>query len=72
MMKLMVNEETRKVLGCQIFGPEAGELIQLVAIPITMGATKEQFDQAVAVHPTLAEELVTMRMPTRRHEKPEG
>ncbi|WBU61166.1 glutathione-disulfide reductase [Paracoccus albus] len=72
MMKLMVDEQTRKVLGCQIFGPEAGELIQLVAIPITMGATKEQFDQAVAVHPTLAEELVTMRMPTRRHEKPEG
>ena len=72
MMKLMVDEETRKVVGCQIFGPEAGELIQMAAIPITMGATKEQFDQAVAVHPTLAEELVTMRMPTRRHERPEG
>ncbi|TKW68131.1 MAG: glutathione-disulfide reductase [Paracoccus denitrificans] len=72
MMKLMVDEETRQVLGCQIFGPEAGEMIQMVAIPITMGATKEQFDQAVAVHPTLAEELVTMRMPTRRHDRPEG
>ena len=72
MMKLMVDEDSRKVLGCQIFGPEAGELIQMAAIPITMGATKEQFDQAVAVHPTLAEELVTMRLPTRRHEKPAG
>ena len=72
MMKLMVDEATRKVLGCQIFGPEAGELIQMAAIPITMGATKEQFDQTVAVHPTLAEELVTMRLPTRRHERPAG
>lgn len=72
MMKLMVDEESRKVLGCQIFGPEAGELIQMAAIPITMGATKEEFDRTVAVHPTLAEELVTMRLPTRRHEKPEG
>ncbi|MBA4489647.1 glutathione-disulfide reductase [Paracoccus sp. S1E-3] len=68
MMKLIVDEATRKVLGCQIFGPEAGELIQLAAIPITMGATKEDFDRTVAVHPTLAEELVTMRQPTRRHE----
>ena len=70
MMKLIVDEATRKVLGCQIFGPEAGELIQLAAIPITMGATKEDFDRTVAVHPTLAEELVTMRQPTRRHEAP--
>ncbi len=72
MMKLIVDEATRKVLGCQIFGPEAGELIQLAAIPITMGATKEDFDRTVAVHPTLAEELVTMRQPTRRHEAPAG
>lgn len=70
MMKLIVDEATRRVLGCQIFGPEAGELIQLVAIPITMGATKDDFDRTVAVHPTLAEELVTMRQPTRRHEAP--
>ncbi|MFD1795690.1 glutathione-disulfide reductase [Paracoccus aurantiacus] len=72
MMKLIVDEDTRRVLGCQIFGPEAGELIQLVAVPITMGATKEDFDNAVAVHPTLAEELVTMRQPTRRHERPQA
>ncbi len=70
MMKLIVDEATRRVLGCHIFGPEAGELIQLAAVPITMGATKEDFDRTVAVHPTLAEELVTMRQPTRRHEAP--
>ncbi|MFV0409622.1 MAG: glutathione-disulfide reductase [Paracoccus sp. (in: a-proteobacteria)] len=72
MMKLMVDEATGRVLGCQVFGPEAGELIQMVAIPITMGASKADFDRTVAVHPTLAEELVTMRQPTRRHERPGG
>lgn len=66
MMKLMVCSNTDKVLGCQIFAPEAGEMIQMVAIAITMAATKAQFDAAIAVHPTMAEELVTMRAPTRR------
>jgi glutathione reductase (NADPH) len=65
-MKLIVDAESQKVLGCHIFGPEAGEMIQLVAIPMGMGATKAQFDAAIAVHPTLAEELVTMRKPSRR------
>jgi len=65
-MKLIVDAETDKVLGCHIFGPEAGEMIQMVAIPMGMGATKADFDAAIAVHPTLAEELVTMRKPTRR------
>ena len=65
-MKLIVDVETQKVLGCHIFGPEAGEMIQLVAIPMGMGATKAQFDAAIAVHPTLAEELVTMRKPSRQ------
>ncbi|MFT4012296.1 MAG: glutathione-disulfide reductase [Paracoccus sp. (in: a-proteobacteria)] len=64
-MKLIVQDGSRKVVGCHIFGPEAGEMIQLVAIPMGMGASKEQFDAAIAVHPTLAEELVTMRRPTR-------
>ena len=71
MMKLLVDEHSRKVLGCHIFGPEAGEMIQLAAVPITMGATKEDFDLTVAVHPTLAEELVTMRTPTRYHSVPD-
>lgn len=66
MMKLVVDCDTRRVLGCHIFAPEAGEMIQLAAVAIGMGATKEQFDAAIAVHPTLAEELVTMRQPVRR------
>jgi len=66
-MKLLVCTETQRVLGCHIFGPEAGEMIQLAAIPITMGATKADFDRTIAVHPTLAEELVTLRKPMRRH-----
>jgi len=66
LMKLLVAQGSRKVLGCHIVAPEAGELIQLVAIAIRMGATKEDFDRTVAVHPTLSEELVTMRKPTRR------
>lgn len=65
LMKLVVSVETRKVLGCHIVGPEAGEMIQLAAIAIKMGATKEDFDRTVAVHPTMSEELVTMRKPTR-------
>lgn len=67
MMKLLVEPQSDRVLGCHIFGPEAGEMIQLAAIPITMGATKADFDAAMAVHPTAAEELVTMRSVTRRH-----
>ncbi|NDV00149.1 glutathione-disulfide reductase [Pseudoroseicyclus tamaricis] len=66
MMKLIVDAETRIVLGCHIVAPEAGEMIQLAAIAVKMGATKEQFDQTCAVHPTMAEELVTMRVPARR------
>jgi glutathione reductase (NADPH) len=65
LMKLIVSQATRKVLGCHIVAPEAGELIQLAAIAIRMGATKEDFDRTCAVHPTMAEELVTMRKPTR-------
>ena len=67
LMKLIVDETTRRVLGCHIVGPEAGEMIQLAAIAVKMGATKEDFDRTVAVHPTAAEELVTMRKPARRH-----
>ncbi|MCZ0962220.1 glutathione-disulfide reductase [Paracoccus benzoatiresistens] len=69
MMKLLVDPESDRVLGCHIFGPDAGEMIQLAAIPITMGATKADFDATMAVHPTAAEELVTMRQPARRHRR---
>jgi glutathione reductase (NADPH) len=61
MMKLVVDARTDRVLGCHIFGPEAGEMVQLVAIALKMGATKAQFDDTVSVHPTMAEELVTIR-----------
>jgi glutathione reductase (NADPH) len=64
MMKLVVDAETGKVLGCHIFSAEAGEMAQLVAIALKMGATKAQFDATVSVHPTMAEELVTLRNKT--------
>lgn len=65
MMKLIVSKASRKVLGCHIVAPDAGEMIQMAAIALKMGATKEDFDRTVAVHPTMAEELVTMRAPVR-------
>ncbi|MGR3491404.1 MAG: FAD-dependent oxidoreductase [Shimia sp.] len=65
MMKLVVSQETDKVLGCHIVAPEAGELIQMVGIAIKMGATKADIDRVCAVHPTMAEELVTMKTPLR-------
>jgi glutathione reductase (NADPH) len=65
LMKLVVSVATRRVLGCHIVAPDAGEMIQLAAIAIRMGATKEDFDRTVAVHPTMAEELVTMRKVAR-------
>lgn len=63
LMKLVVDKGSRKVLGCHIVGPAAGEMIQMAGIAIKMGATKEDFDRTVAVHPTAAEELVTMKEP---------
>jgi len=65
LMKLVVSKATDKVLGCHIVADEAGELIQLAAIAVKMGATKADFDRTVAVHPTMSEELVTMRAPVR-------
>lgn len=60
-MKLVVDGSTDRVLGCHIVGPEAGEMAQLVGIAVKMKATKADFDATMAVHPTAAEELVTMR-----------
>lgn len=65
LMKLIVSKASRKVLGCHIVAPGAGEMIQLAGIAVKMGATKEDFDRTVAVHPTMSEEIVTMRNPTR-------
>ncbi len=63
LMKLIVDKPTQKVLGVHIVGPAAGEMIQMVGIAVKMGATKQDFDRTMAVHPTAAEELVTMRDP---------
>lgn len=65
LMKMIVSKASRKVLGCHIVADHAGELIQMVGIAVKMGATKEQFDATVAVHPTISEELVTMKEPVR-------
>jgi glutathione reductase (NADPH) len=62
-MKIVVDGETDRVLGVHIMGEAAGEMIQLVGIALHMGATKTDFDATMAVHPTAAEELVTMRTP---------
>ncbi len=61
LMKLVVDGETDRVLGCHICGPDAGEMAQLLGIAVRMGAKKSDFDATMAVHPTAAEELVTLR-----------
>jgi len=64
-MKLVVDAETDRVLGVHILGHDAGEIAQSVAIAVTMGATKADFDRTIALHPSAAEELVTMRTPRK-------
>ncbi len=64
LFKLITDSLTGKVLGVHIMGSGAGEMIQMVAIAVTMGATKADFDKTIAVHPVAAEELVTMKEPT--------
>jgi len=61
LMKLVVDGETDRILGCHIVGPEAPEMIQMAAVAIKMGVTKAQWDNTCALHPTMAEELVTIR-----------
>jgi len=61
LMKLVVDAASQKVLGCHVVGPDAPEMIQMAAIAIKLGVTKQQWDSTCAVHPTAAEELVTMR-----------
>jgi len=64
MLKLITAAGGGKIMGVHILGPGAAEMIQLVAIPMGMGATKADFDRAMAMHPTAAEELVTFKSPT--------
>jgi glutathione reductase (NADPH) len=67
LMKLVVDGTSDRVVGCHIVGDSAAETIQAVAIAVKMKATKADFDSTFALHPTAAEELVTMRTPTARH-----
>jgi len=65
LMKLVVCQKTRKVLGAHMLGEDAAEILQGVAIAVVMGATKEDFDRTIGIHPTAAEEFVTLRTRTR-------
>lgn len=65
LMKLVVDAKTDRVLGCHMVGPDAGEIIQSLAIALKAGATKQIFDDTLGVHPTAAEEFVTMRTAAR-------
>jgi glutathione reductase (NADPH) len=67
LMKLVVDGTTDRVLGCHIVGDTAAEIVQAVAIAVKMKATKADFDATFALHPTAAEELVTMHTPTARY-----
>jgi glutathione reductase (NADPH) len=69
LMKIVVDATSDRVLGVHILGEDAGEMAQLLGISLKMGATKADFDATMAVHPTAAEELVTMRTRTRRLER---
>lgn len=63
LMKLVVDTATDRVLGCHMVGPDAGEIVQGLAVALKAGATKQLFDETIGVHPTAAEEFVTMRTP---------
>jgi glutathione reductase (NADPH) len=67
LLKLVVDAQSDRVVGCHIVGPGSSEMAQLLAIPLKMNATKTDFDAAVALHPTISEEIVTMRVPVARH-----
>ena len=62
-MKIVVDGDTNRVVGCHMMGPDAGEIIQGLAVAIRCGATKADFDRTIGIHPTAAEEFVTMRTP---------
>jgi glutathione reductase (NADPH) len=67
LMKLVVDATTDRIVGCHIVGDSAAEMVQVLGIAVKMKATKADFDATMALHPTAAEELVTMRTPTARH-----
>jgi len=65
LMKLVVDADTDRVLGCHMVGPDAGEIVQGLAVALKAGATKQVFDETIGIHPTAAEEFVTMRTPVQ-------
>lgn len=65
-MKLVVDAVSRRVLGAHVLGPDAGEMAQILGIAVKARLTKDDFDATMAVHPSAAEELVTMYQPTYR------
>jgi glutathione reductase (NADPH) len=67
LMKLVVDGTTDRVVGCHVVGDGAAEIVQVLGIAVKMKATKADFDATMALHPTAAEELVTMRTPTARY-----
>jgi len=69
-MKLVVDQATQKILGAHMLGEDAPEIIQGLSIAINAGATKQDFDRTVGIHPTAAEEFVTMRTRARVAEAP--
>ena len=65
LMKLVVDQASDRVLGVHILGDDAPEMMQGVGVALTAGATKRDFDRTIGIHPTSAEELVTLRTRTR-------
>ncbi|MFT8245310.1 glutathione-disulfide reductase [Roseomonas sp. BN140053] len=72
LMKLLVDAETRVILGAHMLGEDAPEILQGVAVAVVNGLTKEQFDRTIGIHPTAAEEFVTLRSPARRVGDPQA
>jgi glutathione reductase (NADPH) len=70
LVKVVVDRESGRVLGVHVVGPDAGEIIQGFAVALKCGATKAQLDATIGIHPTSAEELVTLREPLPDTEGP--
>ncbi len=64
LLKLVVDAASRRVVGAHMLGPDAGEIAQLIGVSVKAKLTKDVFDRTMAVHPTAAEELVTMYQPS--------
>ncbi len=69
LMKMLVHRDTDRVVGVHMVGDEAGEIMQGIGVALKAGATKKTFDSTLGIHPTAAEEFVTMRTPARRYQE---